>query len=282
MRFKHIRQQDITQCGAACLTMLCHYYGREISLSDVSRHCHATTEGVSLLSLAQSAEELGFTTSAYRLTLEALRTPPYRVSCTGHRTTSSFFTILKEKDSSISPTPRKGKWYTPQISFNSIGWEIHHFGRNTLSHVSFDIPGGKVTAIVGASGSGKTTLIKLLLGFYPVSQGNIALSGRDINSYHLKWWRRHCGVVMQDGVIFSETIERNIAVDDGDVDEERLIHAARIANIHDFIAGLPLKVKKLMKEIPKEWTIGGIIVLLFAAVVLAFAIRLLFFIYPLR
>lgn len=613
MRFKHIRQQDITQCGAACLTMLCHYYGREISLSDVSRHCHATTEGVSLLSLAQSAEELGFTTSAYRLTLEALRTTP--LPCILHWSQNHFvvlYHIKREKQFYIAD-PAKGKmvystdifqqhWMgntsfrekkgialvlTPterlkdisgnekrgknssgfllryirpyrkilfqiliglvlscmlqlvlpfltqsivdvgirdksigfiwmillgewmiilgktatdflrrwlllhismrinialvsdffikllqlpmsffdtrllgdllqrigdhsrvqnflttqvlSIAFNSLsflifGWilfiyhpvifavfiagsllyglwittflkrrkildyelfeqqaisqsrtyqfltsmqeiklqdceqrrrwewediqadlfgiqmktlklqqtqeagaiclnevknilitvlaatavihgqmtlgamlavqyiigqlnspveqfvtfiyslqdvkislerihDIHerreeddnshhnegfpagktmqlndvcfkydpHSLKDTLSHVSFDIPEGKVTAIVGASGSGKTTLVKLLLGFYPVSQGNIALSGRDINSYHLKWWRRHCGVVMQDGVIFSETIERNIAVDDGDVDEERLIHAARIANIHDFIAGLPLR-----------------------------------------
>jgi len=115
-----------------------------------------------------------------------------------------------------------------------------HALRNTLEGVSFDIPEGKVTAIVGASGSGKTTLIKLMLGYYPVMSGSISISGRDINGYDLKWWRRHCGVVMQDGVIFSETIARNIAVDDGVVDVERLEKAARIANIHDYVTCLPL------------------------------------------
>lgn len=121
-----------------------------------------------------------------------------------------------------------------------------HTLRKTIEGVSFDIPEGKVTAIVGASGSGKTTLIKLLLGYYPVMSGSISIAGRNINEYNLKWWRRHCGVVMQDGVIFSETIARNIAVDDGDIDVERLEAAARIANIHDYVMGLPLKYNTII------------------------------------
>lgn len=116
-----------------------------------------------------------------------------------------------------------------------------HALNNTLSDVSFYIPKGKVTAIVGASGSGKTTLIKLMLGYYPVISGTISIAGHNINEYNLKWWRQHCGVVMQDGVIFSESIARNIAVDDGDIDIERLEQAAKIANIHDYIMSLPLK-----------------------------------------
>lgn len=100
---------------------------------------------------------------------------------------------------------------------------------------------GKVTAIVGASGSGKTTLIKLLLGYYNVTGGKISISGTDIADYDLKWWRRQCGVVMQDGVIFSESIARNIAVGDGEIDPEWLDEAARIACIKDFITDLPLK-----------------------------------------
>lgn len=121
-----------------------------------------------------------------------------------------------------------------------------HALRKTMEDVSFDIPEGKVSAIVGASGSGKTTLIKLMLGYYPVASGSISIAGRNINEYNLKWWRRHCGVVMQDGVIFSESIARNIAVDDGDIDVERLDKAARIANIHDYVMGLPLKYNTLI------------------------------------
>ena len=121
-----------------------------------------------------------------------------------------------------------------------------HSLRKTLDDISFSIPEGKVTAIVGASGSGKTTLVKLMLGYYPVLGGTIKISGEDINGYNLKWWRRHCGVVMQDGCIFSESIARNIAVDDGEVDVERLENAARTACIHDYIMSLPLKYNTLI------------------------------------
>ncbi|MDE6631666.1 MAG: peptidase domain-containing ABC transporter [Muribaculaceae bacterium] len=121
-----------------------------------------------------------------------------------------------------------------------------HALTNTLTDISLDIPQGKVTAIVGASGSGKTTLIKLMLGYYPVSAGFISIAGRNINEYNLKWWRSHCGVVMQDGVIFSESIARNIAVDDGEVDTERLEWAAKIANIHDHVMSLPLKYNTII------------------------------------
>lgn len=121
-----------------------------------------------------------------------------------------------------------------------------HALRNTLEGASFNIPEGKVTAIVGASGSGKTTLIKLMLGYYSVMSGSIFIAGRNINEYNLKWWRRHCGVVMQDGVIFSESIARNIAVDDGEIDVERLEQAAKIANIHDYVMELPLKYNTII------------------------------------
>ncbi len=116
-----------------------------------------------------------------------------------------------------------------------------HALRKTLDDVTIHIPKGKVTAIVGASGSGKTTLVKLMLGYYPVLEGQVNIGGTDINALNKKWWRRQCGVVMQDGVIFSESIARNIAVDDGDIDKERLLKAARIACIHDYVMSLPLK-----------------------------------------
>ena len=116
-----------------------------------------------------------------------------------------------------------------------------HALKTIIDDVSLTIPKGKVTAIVGASGSGKTTLIKLMLGYYPVLGGQINIGGTDVNTLNKKWWRRQCGVVMQDGVIFSESIARNIAVDDEEIDKERLLKAAEIACINDYVMGLPLK-----------------------------------------
>ena len=116
-----------------------------------------------------------------------------------------------------------------------------HALRTIIDNVNLTIHKGKITAIVGASGSGKTTLIKLVLGYYPVLGGQITIGGTCINTINKKWWRRQCGVVMQDGVIFSESIARNIAVDDGEIDKKRLQRAAEIACIHDYVMGLPLK-----------------------------------------
>lgn len=128
------------------------------------------------------------------------------------------------------------------ISLDKVDFKYDvHSMRKTLDNVSFAIPEGKVTAIVGASGSGKTTLIKLMLGYYPPLRGNIKVAGAELNGYDLKWWRSRCGVVMQDGVIFSESIARNIAVDDGEIDERRLRKAAAIACIDDYVMSLPLR-----------------------------------------
>lgn len=116
-----------------------------------------------------------------------------------------------------------------------------HAMTKTIDQVNIQIPQGKVTAIVGASGSGKTTLIRLMLGYYPVLAGQICIGSTNINDLNKKWWRRQCGVVMQDGVIFSESIAKNIAVDDEEIDQIRLLEAAEIACIKDYVMGLPLK-----------------------------------------
>ena len=109
-----------------------------------------------------------------------------------------------------------------------------------LDGISLKIPQGKVTAIVGASGSGKTTLVKLLLGYYSPNEGQITVGGEHMERFNLVWWRSVCGAVMQDGYVFSDSIARNIAVSDDEIDMERLRHAARIANIADYVESLPL------------------------------------------
>lgn len=110
-----------------------------------------------------------------------------------------------------------------------------------MDDICLTIPEGKITAIVGTSGSGKTTLIKLLLGYYTPVAGRITVGGEDLCRFNLRWWRGICGAVMQDGYIFSESIARNIAVDDEEIDTERLLNAVRIANAEEFIERLPLK-----------------------------------------
>lgn len=110
----------------------------------------------------------------------------------------------------------------------------------TLDNINLEIKAGKQTAVVGMSGSGKTTLVKLLLGFYPPASGQILLGDTPLENYSIREWRKQCGVVMQDGFIFSDSIAGNIAPGVEHIDKERLRHAAEVANIHGFIAELPL------------------------------------------
>lgn len=110
-----------------------------------------------------------------------------------------------------------------------------------LANINTVIENSKITAIVGYSGSGKTTLLKLLLGFYPPEKGVINIGNYPLSSINYKTWREKCGVVLQDGYIFADSILNNIICSNENIDEKRLIEASRIANIFDFIQSLPLK-----------------------------------------
>ncbi|MEP0264552.1 peptidase domain-containing ABC transporter [Dokdonia sp.] len=121
------------------------------------------------------------------------------------------------------------------VSFRYIGTS-----ENVLENLDIYIPENKVTAIVGTSGSGKTTLIKLLLKFYEQQEGLIKTGNVDLKNIAPSTWRSRCGVVMQEGYIFNDTIANNIAVGEDFIDKSKLIKAVEIANIKDFIENLPL------------------------------------------
>ena len=133
------------------------------------------------------------------------------------------------------------------ISIKNVRFKYDpHAFVNVLDDININIPLGKMTAIVGASGSGKTTLIRLMLGYYNTLNGIIKIGNVDINCLDKQWWRHQCGVVMQDGVIFSDSIARNIAVDDERIDSKRLYKAAEIACIKEFVLALPLKFNTMI------------------------------------
>lgn len=111
---------------------------------------------------------------------------------------------------------------------------------SVLKDLDLIIPHQKITAIVGTSGSGKTTLMKLLLKFYQPESGYAKLGDVPLEDIPHQRWREQCGVVMQDGYIFNDTIAGNIALSTDEVDMDRLIEACKIANIYDFITSLPL------------------------------------------
>lgn len=109
-----------------------------------------------------------------------------------------------------------------------------------LKGINLHIPVNQTTAIVGMSGSGKTTLIKLMLGFYPPVAGSVSIGEVNLHQFSSTVWRDKCGVVMQDGFIFSDTIVNNIAVGADHIDHKKLAEAVRMANIQEFIESLPM------------------------------------------
>ncbi|MET0759859.1 MAG: peptidase domain-containing ABC transporter [Flavobacterium sp.] len=121
------------------------------------------------------------------------------------------------------------------LSYRYLGSDIP-----VLENLNLTIPARKVTAIVGVSGSGKTTLMKLLLKFYEPDKGEINLGNTQLKNIAQKSWRANIGAVMQEGFIFNDTIANNIAVGVDSINKERLVYAADVANIKEYVSGLPL------------------------------------------
>jgi len=113
--------------------------------------------------------------------------------------------------------------------------------KNVLKNVNLIIPKGKITAIVGHSGSGKTTLMKLLLNFFLPSEGKIMFGEDEITQISAKSIRENSGIVMQDGYIFNDTIERNIAMNDEIVDKDKMKDVLEAVNLFEFVNSLALK-----------------------------------------
>jgi len=126
------------------------------------------------------------------------------------------------------------------IYLENLSFRYNILNDDVLKDISLCIPKGKVTAIVGMSGSGKTTLIKLLLGFYQPTKGQIRVGGTSLSSIRPSEWRKQCGTVMQDGYIFSDSIANNISECDEYPQIEKLLQSVEIANIREFIDDQPL------------------------------------------
>ena len=136
----------------------------------------------------------------------------------------------------LSELPERKDISVEDVTFSYSGANRDY----ALERLSLTIPEGRVTAIVGASGSGKTTLVKLLLGFYEPQRGHIRVGGTPLCLIDPHVWRAAAGSVMQEGFIFSDTIARNIAVADEQIDTKRLRRAVEVANVEDFIESLPM------------------------------------------
>ncbi len=126
------------------------------------------------------------------------------------------------------------------IYLDNISFKYDIDSELVIKDLSLSIPQNKVTAIVGTSGSGKTTLLKLILSFYKLTTGNIRIGEVNIDDFDINYWRSQCGVVMQDGYIFSDTVRTNITLNNDEIDQQRLDYAVKVANLSEVIEKLPL------------------------------------------
>ena len=142
----------------------------------------------------------------------------------------------KDIDTKLLKLPENHSIHICNLSYSYSGAARDY----ALKNINIDIPNHKVTAIVGESGCGKTTLLKLIQGFYLPSEGSIKIGDVNLNLINPHLWRKSTGSVMQESFIFSDTIANNIALSTDNIDIPRMLHAAQIANIGNFISSLPL------------------------------------------
>ncbi len=130
----------------------------------------------------------------------------------------------------------------------TFSYEPEHPNQTVIDKLSIDVPAGQTVAIVGATGSGKSTVVKLLLRFYDVVSGNVTLDGHDVRDLNLHDLRSAVGMVSQDVFLFHGTVRENIAYGTFDASDEEIIAAAKVAEAHEFILGLPYGYDTIVGE----------------------------------
>jgi ATP-binding cassette subfamily B protein len=141
---------------------------------------------------------------------------------------------IKDKEDAVPLTDVRG-----DIKFNDVSFKYKDGAHRVLRHINLEVPAGSYVALVGSSGGGKTTLCSLIPRFYDVTKGSIEIDGKDIRDVTLKSLRDNIGIVQQDVYLFAGTVYDNISYGRPGATREEIIEAAKLANAHDFIMGLP-------------------------------------------
>lgn len=126
-----------------------------------------------------------------------------------------------------------------EIEFQDVGFGYDGTSTDTLNHINFNTSPGQTVAFVGMSGGGKSTLVSLIPRFYDVTSGKIKIDGVDIRDYTIESLRNNIGIVMQDNILFSDSVKENIMLAMPGASDEQVVEAAKRANAHDFIMSLP-------------------------------------------
>ena len=161
------------------------------------------------------------------------------------------FALLETPAAVREPAPAEAAAeaaFEPEIRFEGVDFTYPQGSRPALRDVSLELRAGEKLGVVGPSGAGKSTLVSLMLRFADPGQGRVLLGGRDVRSIPLRVLRRHVAVVAQDTYLFYGTIADNLRMARPEAAPEELERAARAANVHDFIAGLPQGYETVVGE----------------------------------
>lgn len=142
------------------------------------------------------------------------------------------------------------------VSFKNVHFSYEKGHRELISGINLDVEAGETVAIVGPSGSGKTTMMALLMRFYDPSQGTIYIDGEDLKLLKQSSLRRHIGVVLQDPLLFNDSIKNNIAYGKPEASQAEIEAAAKAGNAHNFIQGLPEKYETVVGERGSRLSVG--------------------------
>jgi ATP-binding cassette, subfamily B, putative efflux pump len=150
------------------------------------------------------------------------------------------FEFMDEKyDIDDEPGAVECKNVKGELVFDGVHFQYSTEDEEVLRDINLKIPAGETVALVGMSGGGKSSLVSLIPRFYDVTRGKITLDGRNIKEYQVRSLRNNIGMVLQDNILFSESVKENILFGKPDASDEEVIAAAKAANAHDFIMSLP-------------------------------------------
>ena len=155
-----------------------------------------------------------------------------------------------------APDAKEVKSLRGDVFFENVKFAYEQANRPILDGVTLPVQAGQTLALVGPSGSGKTTVLALLMRFYDPEEGTIYLDGRDIRTLKQSALRRNMGVVLQDPLLFNDTIRNNIAYGKPHADIRDIEKAARMANAHDFIIRLPDRYDTVVGERGSRLSVG--------------------------
>ena len=141
---------------------------------------------------------------------------------------------VENKPNAIALTGAQGK-----LAFENVTFRYEKDGKAVLNNVDFTIEPGQTAAFVGMSGGGKSTIVSLIPRFYDASEGAVKIDDQNVRDVTLQSLRAQIGIVLQDNILFSDSVKQNILMGKPNATDEEVIAAAKAANAHDFIIGLP-------------------------------------------